>query len=604
MSRFTTPVCTLFFSFLLLISSNVFAVNQLFNYLGKGSNPTLRLELSANAPGWKTYSIGYQSVGNVPWSAELTKGWSTWNVLDEKNNHYGTITLKSNGVTVGFDAYIGGEGRYLEGIHFLPVTGTASYQISVDKIHNDIFTIDPILGSAVDYLKIQQNVQTVVSKFNLERRDGLTLIPNVIPMNQDKLDKAVREEPWSLQFGYDASRHPLFNGAYCLAKPDSMVCKEAKSILAGLLTTIKIIPEINLNFTLPTSGIWAYNVGTNLAGRPVDGSSYPAESGGSPALDGPVAVAERAVHGRSAFYEGLIGTLNNYDLSRRTPALGGKEADFLASTSPYFNGSLALLSQALLVGDGDLEKTRSMPISASDRFDTKSGFIKNYQAWVNVDYGFLAPFEVTDKAKKLPGLRVIFSVKNAPHTADDNWPNAGNSPTASEGMAYGLLIAYAANDQDRFDKLLNFILFEAYNHGCARMNQDLTACNLKTDYLMPWLVDQTGKPFHYTIGGGFLTDGSATDADINIVWALKLAESAVKSGDWQPYAHFGMDYATLAKKMQVEIARYDMNKDVKFFAPIIGELYSPGSQWNGAGKNVVYPGYDAPQAFEALSKSK
>ena len=83
-----------------------------------------------------------------------------------------------------------------------------------------------------------------------------------------------------------------------------------------------------------------------------------------------------------------------------------------------------------------------------------------------------------------------------------------------------------------------------------------------------------------------------------------MAESAVKSGDWQPYAHFGMDYATLAKKMQVEIARYDMNKDVKFFAPIIGELYSPGSQWNGAGKNVVYPGYDAPQAFEALSKSK
>jgi len=213
--------------------------------------------------------------------------------------------------------------------------------------------------------------------------------------------------------------------------------------------------------------------------------------------------------------------------------------------------------------------------------------------------GFLAPFEVTDKNDvKVPGLRVIFTVKNAPHKTGDNWANAGDSPTVSEGMAYGLLIAYAANDQDSFNQLLNYVLFEAYNHGCAGMNATQNACSIKTQYLMPWLVDQTGRPLHYTVGGGFLTNGSATDADINIACALKMA---AKATDWKPYNYAGMTYATLARNMQDEIARYDINKDVQFFGANIGELYGPGGQWGTNGKNVIYPGYDAPQAFEALS---
>ena len=132
------------------------------------------------------------------------------------------------------------------------------------------------------------------------------------------------------------------------------------------------------------------------------------------------------------------------------------------------------------------------------------------------------------------------------------------------------------------------------------MNATQSACSIKTQYLMPWLVDQTGQPIHYKVGGGFLTNGSATDADINIAWALKLA---AKATDWKPYTYAGMNYATLAKNMQDEIARYDINKDVKFFVTTdIGQMYGPGSQWGTNGENVIYSGYDAPQAFEALSK--
>lgn len=120
---------------LAFVSLNSFAVNQLFNYLGTGSNPKLHLELSANAAQWGTYSIDYQGKGEIPWQKNNPDVWSTWNVKDEKNNYYGTITLKSNGVVAWWDTYSAGAGgRRLDGIHFAPITGTANYQLTVEKI--------------------------------------------------------------------------------------------------------------------------------------------------------------------------------------------------------------------------------------------------------------------------------------------------------------------------------------------------------------------------------------------------------------------------------------------------------------------------------------
>lgn len=83
----------------------------LTNYLGTGSNPRLCLTLGDNQAGWKSYRIDYQQAGNVP------NGWSAWNVTDEFNNYYGTITLTSDGTNLKWGNYAAGKnGYYLEDI--------------------------------------------------------------------------------------------------------------------------------------------------------------------------------------------------------------------------------------------------------------------------------------------------------------------------------------------------------------------------------------------------------------------------------------------------------------------------------------------------------
>ena len=63
---------------------------QLANFFGTGNAPNLTLVLSANGPGWQPFSIAYGQKGNVPYSSDVTNSWSTWNVIDENNNYYGT----------------------------------------------------------------------------------------------------------------------------------------------------------------------------------------------------------------------------------------------------------------------------------------------------------------------------------------------------------------------------------------------------------------------------------------------------------------------------------------------------------------------------------
>ena len=76
---------------------------QLYNYLGTGSNPHIILTLSANGAGWGGYSIDYQSHGGVPYLADPSKQWSSWNLTDQTTGVYlGTINLNYNGSTVSF----------------------------------------------------------------------------------------------------------------------------------------------------------------------------------------------------------------------------------------------------------------------------------------------------------------------------------------------------------------------------------------------------------------------------------------------------------------------------------------------------------------------
>ena len=75
---------------------------QLTNQLGTG-RPELKMRLVAygddkwphpKGPPW--YEIKYRSQNFIPGSTQGDKEWSAWNILDEQENYFGTITLHSS----------------------------------------------------------------------------------------------------------------------------------------------------------------------------------------------------------------------------------------------------------------------------------------------------------------------------------------------------------------------------------------------------------------------------------------------------------------------------------------------------------------------------
>src|SRR5262249_28334570 len=104
-------------------------VCTLQNWLGLGSNPRLRLVLGNNGPKWDPFNIDYGASGNVPYSDNSSDQWVVWNVKDENDNYYGSITLnKSDGNQIAWQEYKGGDGYWLEGCT-LPKPGDKTYQL-------------------------------------------------------------------------------------------------------------------------------------------------------------------------------------------------------------------------------------------------------------------------------------------------------------------------------------------------------------------------------------------------------------------------------------------------------------------------------------------
>lgn len=69
---------------------------DIYNYLGTSST-NLHLTLSDNGgDSWGHYDIAYQAHGGLPCNADPTKQWSSWDVRDDQNNYYGSITLNSD----------------------------------------------------------------------------------------------------------------------------------------------------------------------------------------------------------------------------------------------------------------------------------------------------------------------------------------------------------------------------------------------------------------------------------------------------------------------------------------------------------------------------
>ena len=218
----------------------------------------------------------------------------------------------------------------------------------------------------------------------------------------------------------------------------------------------------------------------------------------------------------------------------------------------------------------------------------ESTFASTYQQWVARENNFVHYIDEYDQA------RVIFIGSEA-YSSDGQ----GQVPTVSEGMGYGLLLAYANDDQVVFDKFLRYVIATANNYGCGLFDAQAETCLAASPFLMPWMVNERGMPFWYQApsSAATYTSGSASDADWQIAWAIYLAAEKVKTGAWQETS-----FNTIAGKMTYPTLFETMGKAIRLsdvdFETLI---FTPGNQWGAAGSELMFPGYFTPQAFDALN---
>lgn len=129
-----------------------------------------------------------------------------------------------------------------------------------------------------------------------------------------------------------------------------------------------------------------------------------------------------------------------------------------------------------------------------------------------------------------------------------------NSDTVSEGIGYGMLISYFANDQTTFSGLWNY-----------------ASKYLDSKGLMNWQIDSSGN----VIG-----QGSATDADEDMAYALLRADSK-----WP-----GNQYGASAKKLIGAMMATEVQSS---------NLINPGDNWGNT--KIVNPSYLAPAYYRAFS---
>ncbi len=227
--------------------------------------------------------------------------------------------------------------------------------------------------------------------------------------------------------------------------------------------------------------------------------------------------------------------------------------------------------------------------SEPNKEDTfSSPFMSSYEQWVDPSNHFVDFFTIDNETQ----ARVIF-IGSSAYSQD----NQGMRPTVSEGMGYGLLLAYANDDQVTFDKFLRYILATSNHYGCSAYGNN--TCYATAPFMMPWIVNASGSPFLFQSSPGaqaYYSSGSATDADIQMAWGLYLASLKTKNGSWKlssfKTSKGVLGYGEIFQEMALAIRLNDV--DMKNLR------YVPGNQWGAAGLEVLYPGYFTPQAFVAL----
>jgi endo-1,4-beta-D-glucanase Y len=134
--------------------------------------------------------------------------------------------------------------------------------------------------------------------------------------------------------------------------------------------------------------------------------------------------------------------------------------------------------------------------------------------------------------------------------------------TVSEGISYGMLVSVYMNDQATFDKL--WLYEQKYSDPVGLMN---------------WRVSADG--------GSVTGNGSATDADEDMAWALIMADK-----QWGGSGSLGTPYLTLAKTMLDTMWQYDVDHGR-------GEMLRPGDGWMDDRTN---PSYFAPAYYRVFAR--
>jgi endo-1,4-beta-D-glucanase Y len=129
--------------------------------------------------------------------------------------------------------------------------------------------------------------------------------------------------------------------------------------------------------------------------------------------------------------------------------------------------------------------------------------------------------------------------------------------TCSEGQAYGMLLAVYLDDETLFDNLYKY-------------KQNKSASKTPS-HLMPWIIDSNGN---------IIDQNSASDADLDIAFALLMADKQWGSGGT-------LNYYNLALTEIDDIRNYDIATD---------NHLKPGDNWD----NWEYPSYFMPAYFKVF----
>lgn len=137
--------------------------------------------------------------------------------------------------------------------------------------------------------------------------------------------------------------------------------------------------------------------------------------------------------------------------------------------------------------------------------------------------------------------------------------NGYYNATCSEGQAYGMLLAVYLDDRTLFDYLYKY-----------KQNK---SASKNPSHLMPWLIDANGN---------IIDINSATDADLDIAFALLMADKQWGSGG-------SLNYYNLALTEIDDIRNYDIATD---------NHLKPGDNWD----NWTYPSYFMPAYFKVFKE--